>query len=106
LPFNCGKSTCGCGEDKGDGSSNVEEERVGDFKEEVMRLVNVLRNADGEFVKTDVVEGSTSGDNSADLGLDHGPENENLDLRLDLEASNLGLIFDFFILKGFTYSAR
>lgn len=49
------------------------------------RFANVLRNADGEFVKTedeDATEGSMSSDNPdpADLTLDHGPENENLDL--------------------------
>jgi hypothetical protein len=43
-----------CGESKGAGSSKVEEERelTGDFKEGVKRFANVLRNADGEFMKT------------------------------------------------------
>lgn len=57
LPFNCGTSTCSCGEDKGDGGFNVKGEResmVGDFKEGMKRLANVLRNGDGEFVKTAV----------------------------------------------------
>lgn len=51
--------------------------------------MNVLRSADGEFGTMEVdevAESAKSGDKPADLGLDHGPDNENLDLRLDFEA--------------------
>lgn len=80
-----------------------------DLNTGVKWLVNVLRSADGEFGKMevdDVAEGAKSGDRPAGLGLDHGPDNENLDLRLNFEVSSLGAIFDFLVRKGFTYSAR
>jgi len=73
----------------------------------------------------DAAEASASDDEApGDFGIDHGGENENFDLRLDFRASRsanlvinscsvplggqhaLGLIFGFFVLKGFTYSAR
>lgn len=119
---------------------------VGDFKEGMKRLANVLRDVGGEFGETAVanqqppllpcqtkdtlclqvdntVEGFRSGDDPTGLELDRGPENENLDLRLDFGASssaNAGnysrsatvvgrhapVNFGFFVLKGFTYSAR
>lgn len=114
LPVNFGMFTCSCGEGIGDGHSKLEEELIaGDLNIGVKWLVNVLRNADGEFGKMevdDVAEGGKSGDKLAGLGLDHGPDNENLDLRLDFESSSfasvVGVVFDFLVRNGFTYSAR
>lgn len=110
LPVNFGTFTCSCGEGMGDGHSKLEGELiVGDLKKGVKWLVNVLRTADGEFEKMevdDVAEDAKSGDKPAGLGLDHGLDNEKLDLRLNFEASSLEVIFDFFVRKGFTYSAR
>jgi hypothetical protein len=114
LPVNFGTFTRNCGEGIGDGHSKLEGELVaGDLNKGVKWLVNVLRSADGEFGKMEVdddAEGDKSGDKPAGLGLDHGPDNENFDLRLDFEASSfpsvVGVIFDFLVRKGFTYSAR
>lgn len=115
LPFSFGTFTCSCGEGIGDGHSELEEGELiaGDLNKGVKWLVNVLRSADGEFGKMevdDVAEGDKSGDKPVGLGLDHGPVNENLGLRLDFEVSSpasvVGVTFDFFVRKGFTYSAR
>lgn len=90
LPINFGTFTCNCGEGIGDRHSKLEGELIaGDLNKGVKWLVNVLRSADGEFGTMEVdevAESAKSGDKPADLGLDHGPDNENLDLRLDFEA--------------------
>jgi hypothetical protein len=108
LPIDFGTFTCSCGEGIGDGHSKLEELIVGDLNKGVKWLVNVLRSVDGEFGRMeveDVAEGIKLGDELAGLRLDHGPDSENFDLRL-FEASSLGVIFDFLVRKGFTYSAR
>lgn len=112
LLFDFGTFTCSCGEGIGDGHSTLGEGELiaGDLNKGVK---NVLRSADGEFgimEVDDVAEGDKSGDKPVGLGLDHGPDNENLGLRLDFEVSSpasvVGAIFDFLDRKGFTYSAR
>lgn len=111
LPVNFGTFTCSCGEGMEGGHSKLEGELiVGDLKKGVKWLVNVLRSAVGEFEKMavqetittlslvnleiwclqvgDVAEDAKSGDKPAGLGLDHGLDNEKLDLRLNFEASS------------------
>lgn len=84
LLVDLGTLTCSCGEGIGDGHTELEGELIaGDLNKGVKWLVNVLRSADGDFRRMevdDVAESAKSGDKLAGLGLDHGPDNENLDL--------------------------